>query len=65
MPSIESFSTKRGTARFTEDAVHFDESAVGYIRSLYREYWKIDILLALKREDSHGTAPLSWGVYGL
>ena len=40
MPSIESFPTKRGTARFTEDAVHFDESVVGYIRSLYREYWK-------------------------
>ena len=40
MPSIESFPTKRGTARFTEDAVHFDESVVGYIRSLYQEYWK-------------------------
>lgn len=33
MSSIESFRTKRGPARFTEDAVHFDES-------LYREYWQ-------------------------
>jgi len=24
-----------------------------------------DILPALKREDSHGTAPLGWDVYGL
>jgi len=40
MPSIESFPTKRGTARFTEDAVHFDESIFRYIRSLYREYWQ-------------------------
>lgn len=44
MPSIESFPTKRGTARFTEDAVHFDESVVGYILSLYREYWKSNTL---------------------
>lgn len=40
MPSIESFRTKRGTARFTGDAVHFDESFTGYIQSIYREYWQ-------------------------
>lgn len=40
MPSIESFRTKRGVARLTDDAVHFDESAVGYARSLYRGYWQ-------------------------
>jgi hypothetical protein len=26
---------------------------------------QIDILPALKGKDSHGTAPLSWDVYGL
>jgi hypothetical protein len=40
MPSIESFPTKRGTARFTEDSVHFEESVSGYIQSLYQEYWQ-------------------------
>ncbi|MFB6109924.1 MAG: hypothetical protein ABEJ60_03495 [Halodesulfurarchaeum sp.] len=40
MASIESFPTKRGTARFTEEALHFDESVVGYIRSLTHEYWQ-------------------------
>jgi hypothetical protein len=40
MPSIESFPTKRGTARFTEEYVHFEESFSGYIWSLYREYWQ-------------------------
>lgn len=40
MPSIESFRTKRGVARFTADAVLVEESAVGYARSLYRGYWQ-------------------------
>lgn len=40
MPSIESFPTKRGRARFTEDHVYFEESFSGYVRSLYREYWQ-------------------------
>ncbi len=40
MHSIESFPTKRGTARFTEEYVHFEESFSGYIRSLYHEYWQ-------------------------
>lgn len=40
MTSIESFPTKRGTAWFTEDAIHFDESAIGYFRSLHQEYWR-------------------------
>jgi len=38
--SIESFPTKRGTARFTEDYVYFEESFWGYIKSLYRDYWQ-------------------------
>jgi hypothetical protein len=38
MPSIESVRTKRGTARFTEDAVQFEESFSGYVQSLYRDY---------------------------
>jgi hypothetical protein len=40
MSSIESFPTKRGTACFSEDCVHFDESLSGYIQSLYQEYWQ-------------------------
>lgn len=40
MPSIESFRTKRGTAYFTDDAVQFEASFSGYVRSLYREYWQ-------------------------
>jgi hypothetical protein len=40
MPSINSFQTKGGTARFTETHVQFDESFLGYIRSLYQEYWQ-------------------------
>ncbi|CAJ52220.1 hypothetical protein [Haloquadratum walsbyi] len=40
MPSIESFPTKRGTARFSEDYVYFQESFSGYINSLYRNYWQ-------------------------
>lgn len=40
MPSIESFRTKRGVARFRDDAVLFEESAIGYARSLYRGYWR-------------------------
>ncbi len=31
----------------------------------YRIGSKVDILPALKGEDSHGTAPLSWDGYGL
>lgn len=40
MCSIESFRTKRGTARFTEDYVYFEESFSGYIESLYQDYWQ-------------------------
>jgi hypothetical protein len=40
MSSIESFPTKRGTARFTEDYVYFEESFLRYIKSLYRDYWQ-------------------------
>ncbi|OYR57244.1 hypothetical protein DJ83_17405 [Halorubrum ezzemoulense] len=40
MSSIESFPIKRGTARFTEDYVYFQESFLGYIKSLYRDYWQ-------------------------
>ena len=40
MPPIESFKTKRSIVRFTADAVLIEESAVGYVRSLYREYWQ-------------------------
>lgn len=43
MPSVESFPTKRGTARFTENSVHFEESFSGYIQSLYQEYWQSGI----------------------
>jgi hypothetical protein len=42
MPSTESFPTKRGTVRITDDAVHIDESFSGYIQSIYTEYWKSD-----------------------
>jgi hypothetical protein len=40
MPAIESFPTKRGTARFTEEYVYFEESLSGYVESLYRDYWQ-------------------------
>jgi hypothetical protein len=40
MPSIELFPTKRGTVRFTEEYVCFEESFWGYIKSLYRDYWQ-------------------------
>ena len=40
MPSIESFRTKRGVVRFRDDAILFEESVVGHVRSLYREYWQ-------------------------
>ncbi|MFC7166014.1 hypothetical protein [Halospeciosus flavus] len=43
MPSIESFETKRGVARFTDAAVHFDESLTGYVRSLYDDYWQSEV----------------------
>ena len=40
MPSIDSFRTKRGVARFTGDSVLFEESFIGYFRALYRGYWQ-------------------------
>lgn len=42
MSSDKTFPTKRGTVHFTDDAVQFDESFVGYLKSLYLEYWKDD-----------------------
>ncbi|WP_435186134.1 hypothetical protein [Halobellus sp. EA9] len=42
MPFTDSFPTKRGTVRVTDDAVHIEESFSGYIQSLYAEYWKGD-----------------------
>lgn len=42
MPSTDSFPTKRGTARFTDDVVQFDESFIGYVRSMYLDYWQSD-----------------------
>ena len=41
MPA-DSVRTKRGTARFTSDAVRFEESFVGSLRSLSRDYWRSD-----------------------
>jgi hypothetical protein len=38
MPPTESFPTKRGTARFTGECVHFEESFSRHIQSLYQEY---------------------------
>ena len=40
MSSIESFPIKRGTARFSEECIHFDESFPGYAQALYQEYWQ-------------------------
>ena len=40
MSLIKEFPTKRGKARFTEEYVYFEESFSGYIKSLYRDYWK-------------------------
>ncbi|KTG11321.1 hypothetical protein [Haloferax profundi] len=40
MPSIDSFRTRRGVARFTGDSVLFEESFTGYFRALYRGYWQ-------------------------
>lgn len=40
--AVESFATKRGTARFEGGAVVFEESVRGYIRSLHRDYWESD-----------------------
>jgi hypothetical protein len=42
MPSTDSFPTKRGTVRVTDDAVHIEECFSGYMQSLYAEYWKSD-----------------------
>ncbi|WP_435101726.1 hypothetical protein [Halarchaeum sp. P4] len=42
MPSVESFPTKRGRARFEDGIVVFEESVRGYVRSLYRGYWRSD-----------------------
>ncbi|GGN08852.1 hypothetical protein [Halarchaeum nitratireducens] len=42
MPSIESFATKRGTARFEDSKILLESSVAGYLRSLYRDYWKSD-----------------------
>lgn len=42
MSSIESFPIKCGTARFSDEAVHFDESVLGYFSSLYLEYFQSD-----------------------
>ena len=42
MPSTDSFPTKCGTVRVTDDAVHIEESFSGYMQSLYAEYWKSD-----------------------
>jgi hypothetical protein len=38
MPSVDSFSTTRGVARVTDDAVRFEESFAGSLRALYRGY---------------------------
>ncbi len=43
MPSPASFQTKRGTAKFSDTAVQFDESFAGYMRSLYRDYWRSEL----------------------
>lgn len=40
MTDIDSFQTKRGVARFSEDAILFEESLWGYLRSLHRGYWQ-------------------------
>jgi hypothetical protein len=40
MVSENSFPTKRGRAYFTEEAVRFEESFLGYLGNLYSEYWK-------------------------
>lgn len=40
MGEINSFKTKRGSAALKEDAIEFSGSAVGYYKSIYREYWK-------------------------
>lgn len=44
MPSVDSFSTTRGVARVTDDAIRFEESFAGYLRALYRGYWQTDRL---------------------
>lgn len=38
----DSFRTKRGIARFDDGAVRFEESVRGYLRGLYRDYWRSD-----------------------
>ena len=40
MSSIEAFPIKRGTARFSEECIHFDESFPGHAQALYQEYWQ-------------------------
>jgi hypothetical protein len=40
--STDSFRTKRGRARLTDDEIRFEESFAGYVRSLYRSYWCAD-----------------------
>lgn len=42
MPPPNSFPTRRGTVSVTQNAVHFDESMLGYFRSLYSQYWQQD-----------------------
>jgi hypothetical protein len=42
MTAIDSFETKRGVARFTDDSIRFEESFRGYLRSLSQGYWHSD-----------------------
>lgn len=42
MSSIDSFSTKRGSATFKKDRIEFSESTIRYYKSMYKEYWKSD-----------------------
>lgn len=44
MVTVDTFPIKRGVARFTDDAIRFEESFTGYLRALYRGYWQSDVL---------------------
>jgi hypothetical protein len=40
MSNFDSFSTKRGSASFKENKIVFSGSAIGYYKSIYKDYWK-------------------------
>ena len=62
----DSFGTKRGTAKFTDDSITFSESFKGYYQSLYEGYWKTDSpMLKLRFIGILASVPLAFIYIGV